>query len=45
MMEEGICSEQDLNARWINSVLVSIPTRLGLSKVNKEYYKPILKVF
>ena len=27
---------------WKNSVLVIVPVRLGLNKINKEYYIPIL---
>lgn len=30
---------------WVNSVLVIVATRLGLNKVNKEYFNPILDFF
>lgn len=30
---------------WKNGVLVIVPTRLGLNKVNKEYFAPILSIF
>jgi hypothetical protein len=36
---------KDPAKEWKNSVLVIIPTRLGLSKVNKEYYSSILYYF
>lgn len=33
--------EEELKKNWKNGVLVIVPTRLGLSKVNKEYFNPI----
>lgn len=30
-----------LRESWINGILIIIPTRLGLNKVNKEYFKAI----
>eukprot|EP00347_Sterkiella_histriomuscorum_P008343 403345460 len=34
-----------LRSAWRNGILVIIPTRLGLNKVNKEYYSSIKYVF
>jgi hypothetical protein len=34
-----------LRSNWKNGVLVIIPTRLGLNKVNKEYHAAISKIF
>lgn len=34
-----------LKQSWRNGILIIIPTRLGLNKVNKEYYSAIKYVF
>mmetsp|Transcript_15487 Transcript_15487/g.10859 ORF Transcript_15487/g.10859 Transcript_15487/m.10859 type:complete len:85 (-) Transcript_15487:646-900(-) len=43
---ETICDDNKyLVQDWKNGVLVLIPTRLGLNKIDKDYYLPILKFF
>lgn len=37
--------EDQLAKEWRNGVLVIVPTRLGLHKVNKEYFQPIKSIF
>jgi len=40
-IEEIIRDENKLEKNWRNGILVIIPTRLGLNKVNKEYFMAI----
>lgn len=40
-----INDEELLRQNWKNKILVIIPTRLGLNKVNKEYFSAIQYVF
>ena len=44
---DNMCEEEFKNPpqEWKNAVLVIIPNRLGLNKVNKEYFGPILSYF
>jgi cysteine protease ATG4 len=37
--------EQYISKHWTNGVLVIIPSRLGLNKVNAEYFGPIKQIF
>jgi hypothetical protein len=37
--------EDEIKSNWQNGVFVIAPTRLGLNKVNMEYFSPILSVF
>jgi hypothetical protein len=34
-----------MKKNWKNGILVIVPTRLGLNKVNKEYFGPISRIF
>ena len=45
--EEKYIEEQNEKVKncWKNTLLVIIPTRLGLNRVNKEYFTPITNFF
>lgn len=43
---DAIIDDPDqLKSLWKNQMLIIIPTRLGLNKINKEYFPAILRFF